>query len=81
MQDSVEFLRSPLGFEEHARKTSNTGIVREKLASITKIVELKTSGDQTRIVKDAIDIFNQFYDHKIRDLKRMFPDDHVSEDG
>ena len=43
---------------------------------------MKQSDDQQRrVIQKALDIFNSSFDHNIRDLKSMFPDDHVSEDG
>jgi len=44
-------------------------------------VSLKTSGDVTRVVTEARDIFNANYDHSIRDLKALFPDDHKDKSG
>ena len=42
---------------------------------------LKLTGDVNRVVKEARDIFNTNYDHSIRDLKALFPDDHVDSSG
>ena len=53
-----------------------------QLIEIVKVIEMKRSNDQQRrVIKEALDIFNSSFDHNIRDLKRMFPDDHVNQDG
>ena len=39
------------------------------------------TGDVNRVVKEARDIFNTNYDHSIRDLKALFPDDHTDSSG
>ena len=38
---------------------------------------MQKTGDETWVIKEARDIFNNNYDHGIRDLKRLLPDDHV----
>ena len=45
------------------------------------MIELKKSGDVTQIVMTVRDIFNEKFDHSIRDLKALFPDDHRDKSG
>jgi len=55
--------------------------VRQQLNDINELVELKKTGDVTRVVMESRDIFNQKFDHSIRDLKALFPDDHRDSSG
>ena len=45
------------------------------------MASLKLTGDLNAVVKEARDIFNTNYDHSIRDLKALFPDDHTDSSG
>lgn len=49
--------------------------MRAQLADIKNLVDIKNASTDT-IVHEARDIFDRFYDHSIRDLKSLFPDDH-----
>ena len=55
--------------------------MRTQLNDINELVGLKLTGDVARVVKEARDIFNSNYDHSIRDLKSLFPDNHVDSSG
>ena len=81
MQDTCEFLKGPDAFVAQCRQNTTSSGVREQLNAINELVELKNNGDVQRVVKEARDIFNIFYDHGIRDLKNLFPDDHMDRTG
>lgn len=54
--------------------------MRAQLADIQSLVALK-SAPTDGIIQEARDIFDKFYDHNIRDLKALFPDDHKDSSG
>ena len=55
--------------------------MRAQLDNISVLMDLKKTGDVNRVVKEARDIFNGFYDHSIRDLLFLFPMDHKTTEG
>lgn len=55
--------------------------MRAQLDNISCLMDLKKTGDVNRVVKEARDIFNGFYDHSIRDLLFLFPQDHTTTEG
>ena len=81
MQDVGEFLKGPEAFVAQSRQNTTSAGVREQLNHINEMVSLKLTGDLNRVVKEARDIFNTFYDHSIRDLKAQLPDDHTDSSG
>ena len=81
VQDAVEFLRGPEAFVTALRQNTTSAGVRTQLSDITQLVELKQSGDVNRVIQEARDIFNSNFDHSIRDLKALFPDDHTDSSG
>ena len=81
MQDASEFLKGPEAFVKQLRTNTTSSGVRQQLSDINELMELKKTGDVTRVVKEARDIFNEKYDHSIRDLKALFPDDHRDSSG
>lgn len=81
VQDAVEFLRGPEAFVTALRQNTTSAGVRTQLSDITELVRLKQSGDVDGVIKEARDIFNSNFDHSIRDLKALFPDDHTDSSG
>jgi len=81
VQDAGEFLKGPDAFVAQSRQNNTSAGVRTQLNDINELVELKKTGDVQRVVKEARDIFNSNYDHSIRDLKALFPDNHMDSTG
>lgn len=81
VQDAGEFLKGPDAFVAQSRMNNTSAGVRTQLHDIAELVNLKKTGDLTRVVKEARDIFNSNYDHSIRDLKALFPDNHTDSSG
>ena len=81
VQDAVEFLRAPEAFVKQLRQNTTSSGVRHQLADISQLIELKKTGDITRCLLEARNIFDKNYDHSIRDLKALFPDDHTTSSG
>ena len=82
VQDAVEFLKKgPDAFVAELRTNTTSAGVRTQLSDINTYINLKTSADSAAIVKEARDIFNSNYDHSIRDLKALFPDNHTDSSG
>lgn len=80
VQDAVEFVRDPAAFVASLRQNQTSSGVRSQLADIQSLVALK-SAPTDGIVQEARNIFDKFYDHNIRDLKALFPDDHKDSSG
>jgi len=80
-QDAVEYMREPEKFVASLRQNTTSSGVRTQLNDICQLVNLKKTGDVAVCIKEARDIFNTFYDHSIRDLKALFPDDHLDSSG
>ena len=80
-QDAVEYMREPEKFVTTLRQNTTSSGVRTQLNDICQLVNLKKTGDVAVCIKEARDIFNTFYDHSIRDLKALFPDDHLDSSG
>lgn len=53
----------------------------DKLQEIKNLIDLKVSADYSKCVAVARDLFDSAYDHTIRDLKSIFPDDHLDSAG
>ena len=81
VQDIAEYLRGSEAFVKNLRQNSTSAGAREKLTEISQIVGLKASGLVNHVVKEARDIFNSFYDHAIRDILAVFPEDHIDSSG
>jgi len=45
------------------------------------MLDMKKSADYSQCVKVGLEFFNSYYDHDIRDLKSIFPDDHLDSHG
>ena len=73
---------NPDQFVEQTRKTSNSAVLRIQLTEIKKLVEIIKSDDtKYKVIEAAYEIFTSIFDHNIRDLKKMFPDNHIDESG
>lgn len=81
VQDTVEFMRDPEKFVVQLRQNTTSSGVRTQLNDIHQLIELKKTGDVTRCIQEARNIFDKSYDHSIRDLKFLFPDDHMTSGG
>ena len=74
-------MKGPEAFVAQARQNETSAGVRTKLNDINELVTLKQTGDIQRVIKEARDIFNSNYDFSIRDLKALFPDNHMDSSG
>lgn len=81
MQDACEFLKDPETFVAQLRKNTTSSGVRAQLVDICALVDIKNTGDVRRCIQEARNIFDSNYDHSIRDLKSLFPDDHKDSSG
>lgn len=81
VQDAVEFLRDPEAFVRQLRQNTTSSGVRAQLKDINSLINLKKTGDLRVCVQEARNIFDSNYDHSIRDLKALFPDDHKDSSG
>jgi ubiquitin-activating enzyme E1 len=63
------------------RQNTTSSGAKAQLEEIKKIVHLAAEGSFARCVEVARDLFDHDYDHDIRDLKSIFPDDHKDKSG
>jgi ubiquitin-activating enzyme E1 len=63
------------------RQNTTSSGVRTQLNDINTLVEIKKTADVTSVVREARNIFNNRYDHSIRDLLHLFPQDHTDSSG
>jgi len=81
VQDAVEFLRGPEAFVAGSRQNETSASTRAKLSDISQLIDLKRTGDEQRVVREARDIFNDAFDYSIRDLLCLLPPDHKDSSG
>lgn len=62
------------------QNTTSAG-AKTQLEEVTKIVNLAVTGSFQNCVEVARNLFDFHYDHNIRDLKSIFPDDHKDSNG
>lgn len=63
------------------RQNETSSGVRDKLTAIKNFIDIKVTGDKAKVIEEARNIFNSYYDHEIRDLLFLFPADHMTEGG
>jgi len=81
VQNAVEFLRGPQAFVAQLRTNNTSSGVREQLKDINTLIEIKKTASVNHVVEEARNIFNASYDHSIRDLLFLFPEDHLDTAG
>lgn len=74
-------MKDPVDFVAQLRKTATSSSIREQLTEIRSLIEIKQSNSMQRIVEIARGYFETNFDHKIRDLKALFPDDKLDSEG
>lgn len=62
------------------QNTTSAG-AKTQLEEITKLLEIAAAGSFERCFEVGRDFFDFHYDHNIRDLKSIFPDDHKDSAG
>jgi hypothetical protein len=63
------------------KSNSTSSGVRGTLQRIADFIEMKQKGDFSMCVTLALEQFNNYYDHTIRDLLSIFPSDHLDKEG
>lgn len=80
-QDAISFLENQEKFVAELKQNNTSSGELDKLQEIKNLIDLKVSADYSKCVAVARDLFDSFYDHSIRDLKSIFPDDHLDSAG
>lgn len=80
-QDTISYLQDPKKFMTQVRQNTTTSGALSQLQEIRKVVALAAEGSFAKCVEVARDLFDYHYDHNIRDLKSIFPDDHKDQHG
>jgi ubiquitin-activating enzyme E1 len=75
-QDTISYLKDPLKFVAQLRMNTTSSGAKSQLEEITKIVNMAANASFEQCIQVARDHFDHSYDHDIRDLKSIFPDDH-----
>ena len=63
------------------RQNTTSSGAKTQLEEIKKIIDLAVAGSFSKCIEVARDLFDFHYDHNIRDLKSIFPDDHKDSHG
>jgi ubiquitin-activating enzyme E1 len=80
-QDAISYLQDPAKFMQQLKQNTTSAGAKTQLEEVTKIVNLAVTGSFQKCVEVARDLFDFHYDHNIRDLKSIFPDDHKDSNG
>ena len=79
--DLVAYLDNPKVYMFKLKNDSTSSGMVGNLSKIVDLINLKLANDYTACVKLALDHFNEYYDHSIRDLLSIFPSDAKDKDG
>lgn len=79
--DTTDILKDQEKWLKEAGQSETSAGVVEKLRNVKLFVSLKTNASTLSCVQEARKIFDGLYDHDIRDLKALLPDDHKNNDG
>ena len=55
--------------------------MRSTMEEIKKLVDMKKSADFTKCIEVARQTFDELFDHNIRNLLSIFPEDHKDKEG
>lgn len=80
-QDTISYLQDSQKFVAQLKQNTTTSGAKSQLEEIQKVIELAAENSFERCVQVARDFFDHLYDHDIRDLKALFPDDHKDKHG
>jgi len=79
--DLVSYLDNPKVYMFKLTKDSTTAGIVGNLTKLVDLINLKCANDYATCVKLAMDHFNEYYDHSIRDLLSIFPPDAKDKEG
>ena len=81
LNDAVSYIEKPVQFVSDLRKTITVSGVRDSMAEVKKLVDLKRSADFSKCVEVAREYFEDLFNHQIANLLHLFPIDSVDKDG
>ena len=79
--DLVSFLNNDKVFVGQLKQNSTTSGTKGSLEKIEKFINMKKTSNYESCVMLGKELFNNYYDHSIRDLLSIFPKDAVDKDG
>lgn len=79
--DLASYIDNPKLFVAQLKSNSTSSGVKGTLQRISDFIDLKQKGDIGMCVTLAIEHFNGYFDHTIRDLLSIFPADHLDKEG
>ena len=81
VMDSIDLVKDQEAWLKDARQQETSAGVVEKLRNIKKFINLKNNASMQLCVQEARGIFEELYDHGIRDLLSLLPPDHKDSSG
>lgn len=79
--DLVSYLDNPKLFVAQLKGNSTSSGVKGALQRIADFIKMKQNSNFQNCVTLAVDNFNSYYDHTIKDLLSIFPPDHKDKEG
>jgi ubiquitin-activating enzyme E1 len=79
--DTTDILKDQEAWLKDASQSETSAGVVEKLRNVKIFVGLKANANTLSCLQEARKIFDGLYDHDIRDLKALLPENHTNEDG
>jgi hypothetical protein len=77
----VSFLDNSKLFVAQLKQNSTSSSIIDTLTRIINFIEMKNSNSYEACIALAREHFNEYFDHTIRDLLSLFPEDHLDKDG
>lgn len=81
VMDSIDLVKDQEQWLKDARQNETSSGVCEKLKNIKEFMHLKNNGSMLLCVQEARGICERFYDHDIRNLLNLLPEDHTNSNG
>jgi len=81
VMDAVDLLKDQEAWLQNARQSETSSGVLEKLTAVKEIVNIRANASMLLCAQEARKYFEGLYDHGIRDLKALLPDDHKDSSG
>lgn len=79
--DSIDLLKDQEGWLADSRKASTSTGVKDQLRGIKDFIQMKNNASMQLCINEARAIFDELYDHDIRDLLSLLPPDHTTSAG
>jgi len=79
--DAKSFIENSQAFIAQLKQNTTSAGAKTNLEEIRDFVDLKKTADYAGCVKFALEFFNFHFDHNIRDLLSVFPEDHLDSNG